>query len=401
MGGRAYVGEMHEPFGVAPRTLWEPAAASRRQMTMTSCKLIAAAVGLLLMAGCGAPSSDGASSAPTASADPLAVPPATRLIVPTTVLTNGATVTAIDAEDVDEPCPTSAPINADVSEQSQIMDETSRLEPMLGVVLQYGSERPDEFGGYGLHWFGVGDASVFVSFTGDVAQHRAALAEQVEFPDELIVCQAAASETDRAAIQATLVEELSGRFTSIGSGGKSGSVSVGLNPTEESLAAELVDRYGAAVDVSVGALNFPLDQAEAVCPPVLGASLIDGLEVSILADSPHPVIDQAGSVAVSVRLANTSDRPISFGSGQPTAVVTDSQGSPRTVDTRGVADVGIGIDIEPGGHQDFDLDVSLASCDPANGYLLAPGEHFLVVSFYNSELQADMNSEPLTITIAN
>jgi hypothetical protein len=86
---------------------------------------------------------------------------------------------------------------------------------MLEVVLRCGSERPDVFGGYGLHWYSADDASVFVSFAGNLASHREALADQVEFRDGLIVCQAAASEADRNAIQATHVDELSGRFTSI------------------------------------------------------------------------------------------------------------------------------------------------------------------------------------------
>ncbi len=40
--------------------------------------------------------------------------------------------------------------------------EMSKLEPMLGVVLAYGGERPDEFGSYGLVWQGTNDASVFI-----------------------------------------------------------------------------------------------------------------------------------------------------------------------------------------------------------------------------------------------
>jgi len=106
-------------------------------------------------------------------------------------------------------------------------------------------------------------------------------------------------------------------------------------------------------------------------------------------------------LTATVAVSTSSDTSIGFGSGQPIAANTDSQGSPRTIDTRGSADVGIGIDIDPGGHQDFDLDVSLGSCDPAAGNLAARGEHFVVVSFYNAELQADLNSKPLPITIAD
>ena len=63
-----------------------------------------------------------------------------------------------------------------------------------------------------------------------------------------------------------------------------------------------------------------------------------------------------------------------------------------------VRDVDIEIAIEPGAHRDFNTEVSLGSRDPANGNLLAAGEHFVVVSIYNSELQRVVNSEPLPVT---
>lgn len=359
-------------------------------------RLIGVAVtGLLVAGGCGDADNLGGASAASANAS---APPATRVVLPAD---DYASVTAVNASAVSEPCPTEASVDMDATDSSAVVGESSRLEPGLGVVLRYGSERPDVFGGYGLHWHSAGDASVFVSFTGDLESHREALMAQVEFPDELIVCQAAASEADRNAMQATLVDELSGRFTSIGAGGKSGRLTVGLNPTEVELAAELVERYGTAVDVSVGALDYPLDDAEAQCPPTLDANMIDGLAVTVVDTHAEPEVSPAGTVALTARLTNTSNNLITFGSGHPTSVITDASSTPRTIDTRGVADVGIEVTIEPGAHGDFDIEVSLGSCDPADGYLLAAGEHFVVVSIYNSELQRVMNCEPLPITIVN
>jgi hypothetical protein len=310
-------------------------------------------------------------------------------------------VTALDADTVDDPCPTDVAVDMSATESSVMLEETSRLEPMLGIVLQTGQQHPDVFGGYGLHWFSAGDASVFVSFTEDVADHRAALVERVEFPDELIVCQVPASEADRRAIQATLTNELAGRFTSIGSGGMVGAVTVDLNPNEEALAEDLVRRYGAAVEVTVGALKYPLDDAEAVCRAPLESSLIDGLTITIVDPDTPMKPTGSGTVPLTVRLTNTSDETVRFDSGQPAAVITDAQGMPRTLDRRGVAGVGVLIELEPGGHQDFDLDVSLASCDPALGYILPPGDHHVVISIYNGQLQTEMNSDPLPVVIAN
>lgn len=360
------------------------------------------ASGTIVAASCGdAGGSDGAADSPVGSLEQSA-PPATQLLEPLPEPGDAdfVPVTALNTDEVAEPCPAVVSIDRNSSGSSAMLDESSRLEPMLGVVLQYGSERPDVFGGYGLHWTSADDASVFVSFTGDVAEHRDALIGLVEYPDELIVCQAPASEADRDMIQATLLAELDGRFTSLGSGGKSGAVTVGLNPTEETLAAELVERYGAAVDVSVGALAYPLDDAEVVCGPTLEPSLIDGLKVSVLNAASPAATTPAGTAAITVRLTNTGDQTIHFGSGQPSTAITDAKGAPLTSDMRSVASVGIGITLDPGAHQDFDVEVALSSCDPSLGYLVPAGDHFVVVSFYNAELQSNMNSEPLPITIA-
>lgn len=328
-------------------------------------------------------------------------PPATRAAPTPSDSGDSAPVTAVDASDVSEPCPADAPVDLNATDPSVVLDEASRLEPMIGVVLQYGSQHPGVFGGYGLHWITADDASVFVSFTGDLGAHRAALTELVEYPDELIVCQAPASEADRSAIQATLSSELNGRFTEISSGGKSGAVVVGLNPTEETLAGELVRRYGTAIDVRVGALAYPLDDADSVCAPQLEPSLIDGLDAAILDPTEPLTMTRTGTVPLTIRLTNTSDQPIRFDSGQPSTVITDQQGSPRTSDTRAVPSVGIEVALQPDAHQDFDVEILVASCDPALGYLVPPGDHHVVVSLYNAQLQTNMHSQPLPITIAD
>jgi hypothetical protein len=370
-----------------------------RRTCMRSWRVVVA--GALVLAGCGGPSSDGAVGSTIEPVEPTGAPPVTRAVEPPQAGVDMTQMTTVDAVDaVGLVCPDSVPVDMSATDSSLTFEEQSRLEPMLSAVLQYGTEHPDQFGGYGLHWHDAGDASVFVSFTGDVASHRDALVERVEFPDELIVCQAAASEADLDAIAAALVDELHGRFTSIGSGGD-GAVTVTLNANESDLAAELVERYGTSVDVNVGALDDPLQDADVVCPPTLDANLIDGLDVTIVDAGTQLVPTASGTVPVRVRLTNTSDDLIRFGSGHPTAAITDASSTPRTLDTRLVADEGIEISIEPGAHRDFDVDVSLASCDPADGYLVRAGRHFVVVSIYNSQLETDMSSGPLAITIAD
>ena len=93
-----------------------------------------------------------------------------------------------------------------------MLAEASRLEPMLGQVLAYGTQHSDQFGSYGLIWHEDGSASVFVSFTADLNVHRSALETTVDHPDDLIVCQVAVNEATAQSIQATLARELDGRF---------------------------------------------------------------------------------------------------------------------------------------------------------------------------------------------
>jgi hypothetical protein len=128
--------------------------------------------------------------------------------------------------------------------------EATRLEPMLGQVLAYGGQHRDQFGTYGLVWHSGGDASVLISLTANLDAHRSALAGQVPYPDELIVCQAALSGDANLALQALLVDELAGRFVSIGQG--FGAVAIVLPAAEAQLATDLTARYGDIVSITFG-----------------------------------------------------------------------------------------------------------------------------------------------------
>jgi hypothetical protein len=152
-------------------------------------------------------------------------------------------VSAIAPGQVAEPCPqsTSNPVDT--------QSEAGRLEPMLGQVLAYGGQHSTEFGNYGLVWHNDGNASVVISFTGNLDTHRTALRSQVAHPDELIVCQVAIPGDVAQALSTKLVDELAGHFQSIGQG--IGPIDVVLNPGENALADQLGEQYGDALRVTV------------------------------------------------------------------------------------------------------------------------------------------------------
>ena len=212
-----------------------------------------------LIASCGDPSSTTSATVPsiesiapvasglpiTASAPvPTDVLPGTTLVVMPT--RDDGLVASIEPMFVTEPCPDS-PGGPEGTAATQA--ELARLEPMLGVVVAYGGQHPDEFGSYGLIWQGTNDASVFISFTTRLDAHRDALRDLVTHPDELIVCQVAVSGSVAQALMARLSDELQGHFSSVGVGVNG--VEVLLNPGEQALAAQLLAEYGDAVRVSV------------------------------------------------------------------------------------------------------------------------------------------------------
>jgi hypothetical protein len=171
-----------------------------------------------------------------------------------------ALVAAMRPATVTEPCPVSSggPDGSDA-----MFAEMSKVEPMLGVVLQYGGQHREQFGSYGLVWHGVNDASVFISFTTDLDVHRDALRTLVSYPDELIVCQVAVSGDVAQALAAQLADELEGRYQSVGVG--INGVEVVLMPGEEALAADLAEEYGGALTVTAGSpaeAGMPLLPAE-------------------------------------------------------------------------------------------------------------------------------------------
>lgn len=335
--------------------------------------IIAAAAVMVLAGACGDATDEPATEQPAQTqAAPTEPPPATALI---TVPASTPTVGSIVPAEVSEPCPTSEEFAG--GDGSEKIAEASRLEPTLGQVLAYGSDHPDVFGSYGLVWRDAGDASVFASFTGDLHPHRDALESIVEFPDDLIVCQVSISGQAAQALEATLVAELRGRFLSIGRG-SSGVVDVAVRADEMELARELEERYGDAVNLRVGALAYPIESADNVCPDPPAERNLDGLLIEVVDPSEPIVPDEWASLALTVTLTNVGSEPIQFSSGVARGVVLGDDGSVANADVLERPAVEEWIDLEPGASTDLPLSVSAVSCDPELGYRLPPGEYDVV-----------------------
>jgi hypothetical protein len=321
--------------------------------------------------------------------------PATTVLRPTT---SGAPVPSISVIDVREPCPQSADTASASGEE--MVAESTRLEPMLGQVLAYGGRHPDEFGSYGLVWHDGGDASVFISFTSDLDAHRVALEEIGEYPDELIVCQVAVSGTVADAIQATLVNELEGRFLSIGRGRSA--IEVVLAPDEEALAGKLIARYGDAISVTVGALPYPGDPATSICPAAPAPNRLPGLKVAIV--PPRGPLTTAGvePFRLTVTLTNVGDSPVQFVSGTASGTILDEDGNVVSANNVALADLGIPVDLGPGESTELPLVASSSSCDPQLGYVIPPGNYRMIAEIQHSNgINTTLHSEPLPVEIGH
>jgi hypothetical protein len=281
----------------------------------------------------------------------------------------------------DERCPESSS-SLEFGDGGAMGAEQARLDPMVGRVLAYGTDHSDEFGTYGLVWHDAGDASVFISLTSNLDTHRAALAQVVEHPDELIVCRAALSGTANQALQAALVEELTGRYRSIGQGNDS--VVIHLPAHEEQLASELVDRFGDIVSLTVGNFGYPLSPETAEVSGACAADLtgptdLDGLTATLEFDEPSA---QAGDeLSGTVTVTNTGPGPASFESGSPLVASIVRPGTSTVVAAYdgAIAGMGDGATLQPGESHSISVVGGFASCEPSLGYTLPPGQYEAVV----------------------
>jgi len=370
------------------------------------------AVPLVIVASCGASPTSGTPSPsltvplpstnatpPTSSSERSDTPPeATVSVVVNSTPGTGPLVLPTPVE-VTEPCPESSRNSS--GDASGMMAETDRLQPMIGAALAYGGEHPDEFGTYGLVWHSNDDASVFISFTGHLDQHRAALTDVVEFPHELIVCQVALPGRASQALIRALSAELAGRLVSVGQG--VGPVEVFLTETEEAMAGELVARYGDAVRVTVGLLPYPLEAASSVCQAPVGDESPAGLEMTIVPLDEPLTSTGVQPVTFKVQLTNAGDAPIQFVSGTASGTILDANG--RVVGSAAniaIEDVGIPVDLSPRASTTLPGVVGLASCDPRLGYALPPGEYQLLASVHYSAGSGPSTvlTPPTPITIA-
>ena len=262
----------------------------------------------------------------------------------------------------------------------------SALRGDFELIVGYGEEHPGAWAG--AWWDNEPAVRIVAAFTGDVAQHDAALRPRLRHPDRLVVESRQHSLSDlrqvREEIERTLEQRAMqvGRqiLTSIGEG--TAIIRVALRADQENLASELAARYGSAVELRVGAFCFPDRQRSHPQPPAVPAleeQTFDGLEISVEVD--QRVLEAGDDGHGRLVLRNSgSERIGPLGSGQP-LVGSLLNASLETVGgySGWIAGTGLIIDLAPGQSASIPVIYGTASTREDLGYVVPPGTYWIKV----------------------
>ena len=301
--------------------------------------------------------------------------------------------------------PETGPFPSDFDEDHPIAREHERLDPDLETARSYALAHADEFGS--IRWENVPRVRVVIGFTDHLDAHCAALRGALAFPDEFELIWSAPTATSREDVQAEIMAGYQDHLLSVGQAAES--VSVNLRPDAEAAAAEIAAAYGELVDIWVGMLHYP-DRAvgdRGPCDELLPDQIVGlPLEATLRLDVPE--IRFGGDIAGTVNVLNVGAEPFDFSSGEPlTAFVLAEGGIPVGAYAGAIAGVGRGAMLEPGGSIELDVVGGTASCDPALGYAVPPGDYVVVVpvdviTYANPNAPATVNhlfSNAVPITI--
>ena len=183
---------------------------------------------------------------------------------------------------------------------------------------------------------------------------------------------------------------MSGGYShSVGSGAGTGVIDVFLRADGEHIAAEVLERYGDLVDITLGALSYPgRVRADGFpcgltlpSPPDDGEGLVATLQLA--ANEVTAGTDFGGTVTVT----NGGEDVVEFESGTPLIAFVFLPGGAEVVGvlTGNVAGLAVQADLEPGESTDVEVIGGTASCDPDLGYALQPGEYEVRVALEHYE----------------
>jgi hypothetical protein len=269
------------------------------------------------------------------------------------------------------------------------------------AIREYAKRFPDT-------WTGLkydGDRLV-VLFT-DPDAHRHQIGALVAHPDRVDVHAAKRSDREVQAIVAKVADRLqssAGRWFSYGP--HLDVVSVELHGNAEDIARELHDRFGDAVDLTVGAHSFPFPDPPPPAPliPAPQSTVrIDAAGLRAIPDS--AVITMGETFAGQVEITNIgNDEQLVIDTDQPLLGQLLRGDHLVSVFPGPVAGTGQHVRLDPGGRVTLPFFAGTDSLDLRTGAMLPPGGYQLVVvipvhSFAGAQVREQLVTPPVPIDI--
>ncbi len=165
------------------------------------------------------------------------------------------------------------------------------------------------------------------------------------------------------------------QLLSIGDG--AGKVILTLRPTATAAAADIVGRYGSAVQVTVGFFPYPPPSATPVGCGWAASPTIDPGQLRAVIDLPSPRIGHTVGFPAKVTLTNHGATTLTLSTGQPLSIyLFEADGTTLVGASPGaVAGTGLGLTLQPGASHQIDAGGGTASCDLRLGYELPDGPY--------------------------
>jgi hypothetical protein len=318
------------------------------------------AIAALMVAGCGA-------------AGPVASP------IPPTTMASPSSSSGSSSSEVPA-CPNFVEVvetgplpGDDGTEDGPLARAQQRLSGDIDAAVAYGAEHADEYAS--IRYENGPRVRIVIGFTAHVDEHCAALRELLEYPDEFEIILQPATEARLDEIMNELVGLAGDRMRSVGRG--AGVVHLALRADGESVAAEVLAAYGGLVEITVGMLPYPdRFSGDPLCGPLIGPIAVDAPLVAAATldgDTVRSGQDFRGTITV----RNVGADVFDFQSGPTQSAVVFRRGAdaPSGFYTGGMDDIGYGARLAPGESVELKVIGGTASCDPALGYALPPGEY--------------------------
>jgi len=300
---------------------------------------------------------------------------------------------------VNDPADTRSP---EMEAHIQLSFEQGKLRHDVEVVRAYGQAHPDAW--VGLRYENDPAVRIVALFVSDLKSHEAALRELVEHPDQLELRSSpyflTHLEEIRADINSLASSDETGRFKQWGVG--QGTVVVHLRASEETLAAELHERYGGAIELTVGQFPYPdLPQFHPVIEPPGGRAPLlpqDLADVSL----PSGFTIRSGEDLMSGLLThnNSDDELVIETNGQVTTRVMDPETDQWVGGFTGAQHVPLVLfRVPPHGTVELPMLIGTASSVPQLGYAVPPGRWSIEVTLRFTDRGA-FRTPPLPISVS-